>query len=52
MNVDDLEAVCKELEEKGCRTEGAIQTIEMGKIAVITDPGGMSITLIQHISKG
>jgi len=49
MNVDDLEAACRELEEKGCRVEGEIQDIPLGKIAVITDPNGMCITLIQHI---
>jgi len=51
MNVDDLEAACRELQEKGCRMEDAIQDIPLGKIAVVIDPSGTSITLIQHIRK-
>jgi len=51
MNVSDIDAAYRELQEKGCTIVMPPFETEYGKNMLIRDADGVNITLIQHIKK-
>jgi len=51
MNVSDIDAAYKELQEKGCTIVTPPFETGVGKNMMIRDADGVNITLIQHIKK-